>query len=194
MSFLDCSEWKVNSVKYEEIGPYTTDEIEVSITGFGLANNHATFPTRDFTEDIFNSLEKLLNSSYSTPNLTANTALNSVYGTGLVIKNVIFNDPATIVFWTDGTKTVVKCQDGDEFDPEKGLAMAIVKKVFGNQGNYFNEIKKWTDKYYEEHAEDYSNYAFPVLGAIGEKMAEAQKRFYETLLGRGSDIDGESKK
>lgn len=26
------------------------------------------------------------------------------------IKNVIFNDPATIVFWKDGTKTVVKCQ------------------------------------------------------------------------------------
>mgnify|MGYP006372228629 FL=1 len=59
------------------------------------------------------------------------------------IKNVIFNDPATIVFWEDGTKTVVKCQDGDEFDPEKGLAMAIVKKTYGNKGNYYNKIKKW---------------------------------------------------
>lgn len=25
------------------------------------------------------------------------------------IKKVIFNDPATIVLWNDGTKTVVKC-------------------------------------------------------------------------------------
>lgn len=41
------------------------------------------------------------------------------------IKKVIFNDPATIVFWKDGTKTVVKSQEGAEFDPEKGLAMAI---------------------------------------------------------------------
>lgn len=41
------------------------------------------------------------------------------------IKKVIFNDPATIVFWKDGTKTVVKRQEGAEFDPEKGLAMAI---------------------------------------------------------------------
>lgn len=40
------------------------------------------------------------------------------------IKNVIFNPPATIVFWKDGTKTVVKAQ-GETFDPEKGLAMAI---------------------------------------------------------------------
>lgn len=69
----------------------------------------------------------------------------------LTIKNVIFNDPATIVFWQDGTKTVVKCQDGDKFDPEKGLAMAIAKKVYGNQGNYCNQLKKWLPK--EEYLE-----------------------------------------
>lgn len=60
----------------------------------------------------------------------------------LVIKNVIFNDPATIVFWKDGTKTVVQAHN-DEFDPEKGLAMAIAKKALGNKGNYYNKIKKW---------------------------------------------------
>lgn len=67
------------------------------------------------------------------------------------VKKVIFNDPATIVFWSDGTKTVVKTQNGEAFDPEKGLAMAIAKRAFGNQGNYFNHIKKWVDKYREEH-------------------------------------------
>lgn len=59
------------------------------------------------------------------------------------IKKVIFNYPATIVFWSDGSKTVVKCQDGDIYDPEKGLAMAISKKALGNKGNYCNEFKKW---------------------------------------------------
>lgn len=63
------------------------------------------------------------------------------------IDNVIFNNPATIVFWSDGSKTVVKCQEGDEFDPEKGLCMAIAKKSFGNKGKYYNKIKKWTDTY-----------------------------------------------
>lgn len=77
--------------------------------------------------------------------LKKNTSWPSV---STVIANVIFNDPATIVFWADGTKTVVKAQD-EAFDPEKGLAMAISKKVFGNEGNYFNRIKKWTDKYEE---------------------------------------------
>lgn len=60
-----------------------------------------------------------------------------------LIKNVIFNDPATIVFWVDGTKTVVKCQEGDIYDPEKGMAMAICKKALGNQGNYCEVFKKW---------------------------------------------------
>ena len=58
------------------------------------------------------------------------------------IVKVIFNDPATIVYWIDGTKTVVK-SEGEKFDPEKGLAMAISKKLLGNNGNYYNEFKKW---------------------------------------------------
>ena len=57
------------------------------------------------------------------------------------IKKVIFNDPATIIFWTDDTKTVVKAEN-EPFDPEKGMAMAIAKKVLGNKGNYFETFKK----------------------------------------------------
>ena len=82
--------------------------------------------------------------------MAARDFLNSIYGISFShipeIKNVIFNDPATIVFWEDGTKTVVKCQDGDEFDPEKGLAMAIAKKAYGSKGNYCNKLKKWLPK------------------------------------------------
>ena len=40
------------------------------------------------------------------------------------IKRVIFNNPATIVFWIDGSKTVVK-------------------RALGDQGNYYNEFRKW---------------------------------------------------
>lgn len=58
------------------------------------------------------------------------------------IKKVIFNPPATIVLWSDGSKTVVKCQN-EAFDREKGLAMAVAKKALGNKGNYYNTFKKW---------------------------------------------------
>lgn len=61
------------------------------------------------------------------------------------IKDVIFNDPATIVFWEDGTKTIVKCQKGtgDTYSKETGLAMAIAKKAYGNRGNFNDVFNKW---------------------------------------------------
>ena len=58
------------------------------------------------------------------------------------IKDIIFSDPATVVFWSDDTKTVVKTRGGEKYDKEKGLAMAIVKKITGNTGNYYNIFKE----------------------------------------------------
>lgn len=56
------------------------------------------------------------------------------------IKRVIFNGPATIVFWSDNTKTVVKCMEGELFDEEKGIAMAFMKKLYGK--GYMNKIRR----------------------------------------------------
>ena len=70
------------------------------------------------------------------------------------IKNVIFNDPATIVIWADGTKTVVQCQEGDIYDPEKGLAMAISKKIMGNKRDYYHTFKHWLKRYKPQTADE----------------------------------------
>lgn len=62
---------------------------------------------------------------------TEQTKKNDIVRLGMCnvsIRKVIFSNPATIVLWSDGTKTVVKCGPDDIFDKEKGLAMAIVKK------------------------------------------------------------------
>lgn len=48
------------------------------------------------------------------------------------IKKVIFNGPATIILWTDGTKTVVKCKEGDPYSKEAGFALCLLKKMAGN--------------------------------------------------------------
>lgn len=66
------------------------------------------------------------------------------------ISKVIFNDPCTIVIWADKTKTVVRTQNGEKFDPEKGLAMAIAKKALGNKGSYFDVFKWWIKEGGEE--------------------------------------------
>lgn len=63
------------------------------------------------------------------------------------IKDIIINDPATIILWKDGTKTVVKCQNEDIFDPGTGIAMAILKKLYGNSGFYKDIFEPAIEKY-----------------------------------------------
>ena len=98
---------------------------------------------------------------------------NLYYGLSLTIKDVIFNPPATIVLWMDGTKTVVKDQGEVFYDPEKGMAMAVAKKAFGNQGNYYNQFAKYLD-IYEKKQEDESTQLYPtsVLQDTVEKLKE----------------------
>lgn len=107
------------------------------------------------------------NASISTSS-TRKVAYNSMWKR-TKIKNVIFNDPATIVFWSDGTKTVVKCGENDIYDPEKGLAMAVSKKYLGtnkSHSNYMDEFKKWLPK-----EEEPSNPFEDVVDSI-KKVAE----------------------
>ena len=108
---------------------------------------------------------------------------NLYYGLSLTIKDVIFNPPATIVFWMDGTKTVVKDQGEVFYDPEKGMAMAVAKKAFGNQGNYYNQFSKYLDIYEKkQEAEFTSSYANTVLGDLIEKFRNnLTKTNYNTI-------------
>ena len=68
----------------------------------------------------------------------------------LDIDRVIVNGPATVVFWNDGTKTVVKCTEDETWDDEKAIAMAVVKRLYGNKGAYFDLIRKGDEKLNED--------------------------------------------
>ena len=56
-------------------------------------------------------------------------------------KKVIYNGPATIVIFEDGSKTVVKLQEGETMDREKAVYAAICKRMFGSNKNRSN----WLD-------------------------------------------------
>lgn len=65
------------------------------------------------------------------------------------IEQVIFNGPATIVYWKDGCKTVVKCREGAVNDPEKGFAMAVARHYFCDilgMSRYDDVFKKYLPK------------------------------------------------
>ena len=147
----DYFDWVVESVASSNL----EGNIVVTITGFP---KHESEPfavhENDFERDINNrmngkekELETVIKRRISNTMYRAYSKhANCNYFFIPKIKNVIFNPPATIVFWNDGTKTVVKCQKGDEFNLEKGVTMAFFKKMHGNRGHYFEEIKKWTEK------------------------------------------------
>ena len=111
---------------------------------YGLSSSSSPSPTfkdlipKTMYNEMYTAKEKYMKFR-NTINLAGN----------LEIKKVIFNCPATIVFWSDGSKTVVKCGENDFYDHEKGLAMCIAKRYLGNKGNYYNKLRKWLDMYKE---------------------------------------------
>lgn len=64
----------------------------------------------------------------------------------IYLKKVIYNSPATIAFWSDGTKTVCKCDPRDEYDPEKGLLLCQMKKMYGGESVH-KLLEDWTTIY-----------------------------------------------
>lgn len=93
------------------------------------------------------------------------------------IRKVIFNDPATIVLWSDGTKTVVKCGPEDTFDMEKGLAMAIIKKMAGNDNRFHKVFKQYTKKKKKEPGSIGS--ISDIIAGLNQAAAIATKTVHE---------------
>ena len=101
--------------------------------------------------------------------------------TAASIKNVIFAPPATIVYWSDGSKTVVKCSEKDVFDPEKGLAMAIAKRCGGNKGSYYKEIQNWVEKSGKKYPGKTAAGKAVDLDVLKKYSSEANKDFEKFL-------------
>lgn len=70
------------------------------------------------------------------------------------IEKVVYSEPATVIYWKDKTRTVVKCQNGDVFNPELGFLLAVCKKAFGNTGRYNELLKQHVPGYGKETEDD----------------------------------------
>ena len=55
---------------------------------------------------------------------------------------IIYNGVATVVFWNDGTKTVVRRSEGTKDDKYNAFCAALAKKVFGTNSKLKNCIKE----------------------------------------------------
>lgn len=111
---------------------FSIDSVSTSNMSYVDANFSSCFP--------YNKLR-------DTVNQIGTSIIGRLYVTDEILPSIrdvkFFNNKTTVVWWNDGSKTVVVCQDGDTFDKEKGLAMAIVKRAYGNKGNFNNVFRKF---------------------------------------------------
>lgn len=60
----------------------------------------------------------------------------------LTINKMVYNPPMTIAIWSDGTKTMARCEDGDAYSKELGFALCVMKKKYGNK-----KVRAMFDRY-----------------------------------------------
>lgn len=150
-SALDGTYWKVAHVRYDYKMAKNIYDLEKA-TDPSITLEH-------ISEDVLVALEDYT-SYYRHP--------ASRYCKSILIEKVIFNKPATIAFWSDGTKTVVKCSDEDIFDSEKGIALCYMKKFLGNR---FHQVLHYAENSYAKQQEA----RIELLRAIGRKdIAETE--------------------
>lgn len=75
--------------------------------------------------------------------------------TTATLEKCIINDNATIMFWSDGTKTVTKTTPGDAYDPEIGIAMGIAKKLFGSKHKFDKYVNSVVSDTYKRDAAEF---------------------------------------
>lgn len=114
---------------------FTDDRVGVEFAGL---KNHASkyglfwFNKENVTPSLFDTPKR---NDGIIPADLAKAFLNFTFGAprvSLGVKQVIFSGPKTIVFWIDGTKTIVSCGEGDNSDPYAGFCAAVTKRVFGS--------------------------------------------------------------
>ena len=101
------------------------------------ADNSKTYNNPVLIEGINEKAPKNYNYAYPMREITNAVLIQAPRRPTANVK-IIINEKkkTTVAIWGDGSKTVVKCQPGDEFDAEKGIAMCFVKRSFNNRGCY----------------------------------------------------------
>lgn len=83
------------------------------------------------------------------------TRMNLYKNLPSMVEKIVYNGPATIIFWSDGTKTVIKCHEGDQFDEVTGFLLCCLRKMMTQ--NSYSELCEVLDSVYASKAERLAN-------------------------------------
>lgn len=105
-------------------------------TGDYIWNSGSTLPYSDANTIAVTGTPK--HSSHSSKEQKRKEAIPKV-------KRIIFNPPATIVLWEDGTKTVVKCMENEPYSEYYGFLCALGKKIFGSNSKIIKLVRSYSE-------------------------------------------------
>ena len=105
----------------------------------------------------------------------------------ITVKKIIFHDPATIIYWGDGTKTVVKCMKGDEFNPELGVAMCMLKRMLDPPS--YARYKKHTQEYVNEYLANKKKVEKVISSVSRANGKSSEDPFLELLANLAKKLD-----
>ena len=100
-------------------------------------------------------------------------------------KEVIFAPPATIVYWQDGSRTVVKCSEEDEFSEEMGFVLCFMKKMFCNTGkfnDYINDALAGAKRYYPDLSSEVPDYIQQIKDDVVRIFTKALSKKEEVMI------------
>lgn len=115
------------------------------------------------------------------------------------VKDITVKKGVTTLVWSDGDVTMVSCGVEDDFDLEKGIAMAVAKKFLGtnkSKSNFNDEIHRLMDiaeaKYVKRQEKEAKKIAKKV--AADEFMNPPKKQKYMTIkeFAERSGVSGET--
>lgn len=87
------------------------------------------------------------------------------------IEKVIFNKPAVIIIFKDGTKEIAKCSKNDDWDPEKGFVIALLKH-YVHKSDLGWLMRKYVDPQFEKEQEECLLNLPTTLAEIGERLRQ----------------------
>jgi len=115
-----------------------------------------------------------------------------------VPKQITYSGKTTIVFWQDGTKTIVKCAENEEFVPEIGVAEAIAEKIFGSRNQFLKAVRRGyrqpatqdeKQQFLKEKAEAKAKKALSLIRQQEKELENQQKRLNSQLKNINSKMD-----
>lgn len=103
---------------------------QVELTGYTECVEEAIDMNKLIGEDLFFSEDENFEETRPEP-LFGGAYYCPCCGDLIYITKVIYNKPAVIAIWSDGTKTRSTCDKDDIWNPELGLMLCVMKKLQG---------------------------------------------------------------